>query len=123
MNEPKNCENNIREFLNKAEIVRDTAQQIMKDFGMFGVVINFSSGVEDAYFELHQQLITQINNLFEKNFQKLQSVLYQIDITEKDLRQTKLELPNYTEVEAIAHQIIVREFKKVMFRKCYKSKE
>ena len=47
--------NNIEFFLNKEDIIQETAQQIMKDFGMFGIEITFSGNIENAYHELHEQ--------------------------------------------------------------------
>jgi hypothetical protein len=113
---------NVSYFLDKSEIVMQTAQQIMKDFGMFGVEIIFSGNIENAYNELHNQLTKQITALVQRNYDLLLSVLYQVDITEKEIAQAELDLPGYNHVEIIAHQVIARDLKKVLFRNYFKTK-
>lgn len=112
--------NNIAEFFNKAEIVRETAAQIMKDFGMFGIEITFSGDVDHAYSELHLQLIEQISVYLDRDYSRLMSVLYQVDITEREIAKAAKDLPHYTDLEVLAHQVIFRELKKVLFRRYYK---
>ena len=88
---------------------------------MFGVKITFSGDVSNAYEELHNQLINQIFNLVQNNYDKLLSVLYQVDITEREIAQAKFDLPHYNHVEIIAHQVIARELKKILWRLYFKS--
>lgn len=114
--------NNIQLYLNKEDIVRETAAQIMKDFGMFGIEITFSGDVENAYYELHKQLVDHIAIYLSRDYGKLMSVLYQVDITEKEIVKAANELPEYNEIEVLAHQVIFRDLKKVLFRRYYKSK-
>lgn len=120
---PQIRNDNVNQFLNRDEIVRDTASQIMKDFGMFGVEITFSGDVDNAYDELHQQLASQISGLIQTNYDKLLSVLYQVDITDRDIRKTEQELPHYSHIEIIAHQVIVRDLKKVLLRRYFKANQ
>lgn len=120
---PKVSNSNVSGFLNQAEIVQETAQQIMKDFGMFGVEITFSGDTNRAYDELHQQLIDQISLLLERNYDLLLSVLYQVDITDREIARATRELPHYNQVEIIAHQVIVRDLKKVLLRRYFKSRD
>lgn len=120
---PQVRNNNVSQYLNRAEIVRETAEQIMKDFGMFGVEVTFSGDVSIAYEELHEQLIHQISRLIDNNYDKLLSVLYQVDITEREIAQAQLDLPHYGHVEIIAHQVIARELKKVLWRLYFKTKK
>ncbi len=122
MNLPNIQNDNLAEFLKKEDVIRETAAQIMKDFALFGIQILFSGKIESAYDELLEQLVSQINILLENDDKILLSVLYQVDISEKDLRKTKLDFPNYDQVEVIAHQIIARDLKKVLSRRYFKSK-
>lgn len=115
--------NNISTHLNNEDIVLETAEQIMKDFGMFGVEITFSGNTEQAYNELHKQLISQITLLIERNYDLLLSVLYQVDITEREIAKAEKELPHYNNIEIIAHQVIVRDLKKVLLRRYFKAKD
>lgn len=112
--------NNLQEFLNNDIIIEETIKQIIKDFAIFRITLNFPEKSENIYSNLHIQLTKQITVLAQNNFSKLLSVLYQIDISEKDIEKTTKELTNYNEVEVIAHQIIVRELKKVITRKYFK---
>ena len=120
---PQVTNNNIAGHLNKAEIVKETAEQIMKDFGMFGVEISFSGDTSHAYDELHRQLIIQIKQLLESKYDLLLSVLYQVDITDREITQAERELPHYNHIEIIAHQVIVRDLKKVLLRRYFKSNQ
>jgi len=118
---PQITNKNIAGHLNQAEIVQETAEQIMKDFGMFGVEITFSGDIGHAYDELHRQLIIQISRLLEQNYDLLLSVLYQVDITDREISHAERELPHYNHVEIIAHQVIVRDLKKVLLRRYFKA--
>ncbi len=120
---PKIQNTNVHQFLNHEGIVRETASQIMKDFGMFGVEITFSGNVNNAYSELHKQLTTQIMELMQQNYDKLLSVLYQVDITDRDIARAENELSHYTHVEIIAHVVIVRDLKKVLLRHYFKTRQ
>ena len=120
---PQISNSNLSTFFDKEEIVRETAEQIIKDFGMFGVEITFSGDTTQAYNELHHQLIDQISILLERNYDLLLSVLYQVDITDREIDRAARELPHYNQIEIIAHQVIVRDLKKVLLRRYFKSQQ
>ena len=120
---PQISNDNVSQYLDRNEIVRDTASQIMKDFGMFGVEITFSGDVQNAYDELHRQLTEQIEGLIQTNYDKLLSVLYQVDITDREISRAEQELPYYSHIEIIAHQVIVRDLKKVLLRRYFKTRQ
>jgi hypothetical protein len=120
---PQINNNNVATYLNQVEIVQQTAEQIMKDFGMFGVEITFSGDTNNAYSELHNQLINQITLLVERNYDLLLSVLYQVDITDREIYKAEQEMPHYSHIEIIAHQVIVRDLKKVLLRRYFKEKD
>jgi hypothetical protein len=120
MNLPDVNTHNVAQQLNNDTLVAETAQQIMKDFGLFGVSISFSGDTSNAYYELHNQLVEQLGALIETDFGRLLSVLYQVDITDKEIAQAQAALPNYTHIEVVAHQVIVRDLKKVLIRNYFK---
>ncbi len=120
---PQISNSNLSKFFDKEEIVRETAEQIMKDFGMFGVEITFSGDTLNAYDELLEQLVRQVRSLSTHNQDKLLSVLYQVDITDREITQAQLDLPHYSHLEIISHQIIARELKKVLWRFYFKSRK
>lgn len=121
MDFPQVNNTNVSNLLDREEIIISTAEQIMKDFGMFGVEITFSGNTSQAYNELHKQLIDQITLLVEQNYELLLSVLYQVDITEREIAKAEQELPHYSHIEIIAHQVIVRDLKKVLLRRYFKT--
>ena len=123
MNLPQLNYNNIASFLDREAIIIETIQQIMKDFGMFGLDIDFSGDVSNAYNEMHLQLTNAVDVLIVRNAERLYAILYQVDISNKDLEKTHKEAPEYSIVEVIAHQIIERELKKVLTRRYFKSQE
>ena len=120
MSLPQISNQNVSVYLDQAEVVTETAEQIMKDFGMFGVEITFSGNTAEAYHELHTQLVDQITVLMARNYDLLLSVLYQVDISSREIDRTARELPQYSHVEVIAHQVIVRDLKKVLLRRYFK---
>lgn len=121
MNLPNLHFENTPQFLDGEAVILETIQQIMKDFGMFGVNIEFSGDVSNAYNEMHEQLTNAVDVLIVRNAERLYAVLYQVDVSNKDLERTHQEAPEYSIVEVIAHQIIERELKKVLTRRYFKS--
>ena len=119
---PEIKNDNIEQYLNKKDIIKQTVEQIKKDFGMFGIKIKFSGKIDQAYIELHHQLTEQVTTLFGNDYGRLLSVLYQVDISEKEILKTHSELVHYSYPEVIAHQIIVRDLKKVLTRQYFKAK-
>ncbi len=111
----------IKVQLSEEEIVNQTVAQIMKDFALFGIEINFSGDTSQAYDELFKQLVSAIDVLVTNDYGRLLSILYQVDITEKEIAKTERDIPDYNHHEVIAHQIIVRDLKKVLIRNYYKN--
>ncbi len=100
-----------------------TAQQVKKDFAMFGMEVNFSGNISFAYNELFQQLNVHIETLLNTNYEKLKSLLYQIDLSEKELTKTDPDLHFASISELVTHKILERELKKVLIRTYFKEKE
>lgn len=112
----------LENYLNKEDVIEDVVRQIMKDFAFFGINIRFSGNTKNAYQELHKQLIDEISRCLEFDSRRLLAIMYKVDISEEDLVKTTEELPHYNTIEVLAHQIIVRELKKILFRRYYNSK-
>jgi len=119
MHLPEIHRNNINEFLNKEDIILETIKQIMKDFGMFGLEITFSGNIEKAYSEIHKQLTIQVEHLFNENISKLYAILYQVDISNKTIEKAQDNMPDFTLIEVVAHQIIIRDLQKVLTRRYF----
>lgn len=113
---------NLQAYLDREDIIIDTIAQIVKDFGLFGIEIEYSGSTHDAYEKLHRQLVGQIGNLANSNADLLMSILYQVDISQREIDRTARLFPHYNPVEVIAHQVIFRDLKKVLFRRYFSSK-
>lgn len=107
--------------LNHQEILDETLQQIQKDLASFQVEVQFPILQPPVYPALHKTLVDALAYLFRKTNTQLIALLYRIDISEKDIAQTTADMPHYSQLEVVAHQVILRELKKVLSRKFYKS--
>ena len=99
-----------------------TAEQIRKDFAMFGMDVYFSGNIHFAYDELFKQLNKYIDQLLNENSEKLMSLLYQIDLGEKELARNDNNYSFETVSELITHKVLERELKKVLIRTYFKEK-
>jgi len=99
-----------------------TAEQVRKDFAMFGMDVTFSGNVGLAYEELFNQLNVYISDLLSYNSERLMSLLYQIDLSEKDLSKNDPDYQFETIAEVVTHKILERELKKVLIRTYFKEK-
>ena len=110
----------LENYKNKEEIIRLTAEQIIKDFNQFGLEVSFSGVVQYAYNELYEQLLIHIIDLINRNTQKLYSLLYQIDLSENKIRNIYANNPDRQLNEIITEMILERELKKVATRIYFK---
>jgi hypothetical protein len=117
---PEISNTEIATIFNKELIVEDLINQIKKDLGMFGIDFLLPQDAIITYSELLKSLVSNIEPLFKEDKNRLFSILYRVDISEKDLESAGKELPDYNQIEIVAHQIIKRELKKVLIRKYYK---
>jgi len=99
-----------------------TAEQVRKDFAMFGLEIDFSGQAALAYDELFDQLTRHVAYLLDHNYEKLMSLLYQIDLGQKELQEAGQTNTYSTVAELIAHMILERELKKVLMRTYFKER-
>jgi len=122
----------MSQLISKSELERSkreekfvllTAQQVKKDFAMFGMQVDFSGNIIFAYNELFDQLKIHIDDLLNTNYEKLKSLLYQIDLSEKEITNTDSEIHFSSISELITHKILERELKKVLIRTYFKEKE
>jgi hypothetical protein len=107
---------------NEEKFVLLTAEQVRKDFAMFGLDVEFSGQTAFAYNELFHQLNKHVAFLLERNYEKLMSLLYQIDLGQKELQKAGQVNPYSTVAELITHMILERELKKVLMRTYFKEK-
>ena len=108
-------------YKKSSEIINQTVAQIMKDFGMFGIEVNFTGHTEMAYNEMFSQLSECIAGMLNTNHHKLWSLLYQIDLSQKAIVNAQIDHPDWTQPDIITELVIHRELKKVLIRNYYKN--
>ena len=105
------------------EVVRNTAQQVIKDFGMSGIEIIFSGNPDTAYRELVEQVQPALKNLYKQNAGSFMALLYRIDISEKQFRTLAERVSGEDFYKGLAEMVIEREFLKVLTRKIYSNRK
>lgn len=111
----------LREQYNNEEIIRQTALQVMKDFAMFGMDIVLPDDLQFAYYNLFEQLLPKISEMWEGENNNLVALLYRIDLPEKEIWKKKDAFSDRSVPEIITELILQRELKKVLTRKFYSS--
>jgi len=105
----------IQPYLTDIGMLNQTVEQIKKDFSFFSLAVHFSGNKDTAYQELCDQILPLIRELMDKDHQKLLSLLYRVDINEKELGLTnKQEAPQH-----LTGLIIKRCLQKVVLRKLF----
>lgn len=105
----------------REEIIKATANQIIKDFAEFGLDIQFSGETANFYQELFSQMEVHVASLMTNHYSKFLSFLYRIDISNKEIILYENELPGHSQSYVMTELIIHREIKKVLFRTYYSS--
>jgi hypothetical protein len=110
----------LEPYRHDLEIIRSTAEQVIRDFGLHGVEISFSGNPITAYQELHAQLVPALKSLEKTGFGKIRSLLYRIDVSEKEYSQL-LEYQNKSIFwDELASLILRRELTKAITRKLFR---
>ena len=103
-------------------IVRETAEQVMKDFGVMGLEIKFCGDPFRAYEELKEQISPVLFELFQRDRSRFQSLLYRIDLSESRFRKLLGESSMHHFSNDLADMILQREFQKVLTRRFFSKK-
>jgi hypothetical protein len=116
----------ITPYLNRLDILKDTAQQVIKDFGMTGMEIKFSGDTQNAYAELFSQILPLIEKLQKENlpagqagFQNFYNLMYRIDVSEAQIKKAVADSKDRSFSEIVTELILQRELIKVIFRRQY----
>lgn len=112
----------ITPYLNRLDILNETAQQIIKDFGMVGLKIPrvlWAGNTNNAYAELFSQILPLIDKLQKENFQKFYILMYRIDISERQIKKAVEQTKDKSFSEVVTDLILKRELLKVVIRKNY----
>ena len=113
---------NISKYINRLDLLQDTANQIIKDFEMFGMEIKFSGNQYNAYEELFDQIEPHIKKLIDTNHQKFMGILYRIDVSDEQIKKALEQNSSEPFSEIITDLIMKRELQKVVIRAHYKNK-
>jgi len=108
---------NISIYKNDAEIIRQTAAQVEKDFASNGIEISFSGNSFTAYDELFPQVKAVVKNLLDNNRSRFVQLLYTIDLSEQKANEIFSNNTYADAVEKITAFILERELLKVITRK------
>lgn len=111
----------LSKYFNRLDLIKDTANQIIKDFDMFGLEIKFSGNAFNAYEELFEQIEPHINQLITSNQQKFMSILYRIDLSDEQIKKAVNENSSELFSAIVSDLIIKRELQKVVIRNHYKT--
>ncbi|HXB39102.1 MAG TPA: hypothetical protein VNZ49_01090 [Bacteroidia bacterium] len=106
-------------YLTDLQILQETADQIKKDFSFFSLEITFSGNKEEAYSELYNQIYPHIKNLMDSDYEKFLSLLYRIDLNEKQIYPVQSADKSEEPAKTISGLIIKRCLQKVILRKLY----
>lgn len=110
----------VSPYINRFDLIKDTANQVIKDFDMFGLEIKFSGSAYNAYEELFEQIHPHIDKLIQTNHQKFMGILYRIDLSEEQIKKAVNDNAFETFSEIITDLVIKRELQKVVIRRQYK---
>lgn len=111
----------IELYKTKTEIIRQTVEQVIKDFTMFGMDIEFNGNTDIAYEEMFFQLTAHVSRLLEVDPHRLSALLYQVDLGENKVIESSVLHPEWSLPEVISELVIHRELKKVLIRNYYKN--
>lgn len=109
----------VTPYLNRLDILNDTAKQVIKDFGMVGLKIKFSGKSDNAYEELFSQMLPLIEKLQEENFQNFYNLMYRIDISEVQIKKAVERSTGKSFSEIVTDLILKRELLKVVTRRSF----
>ena len=112
--------NDLSPYYKRIDLIKDTAEQIKKDFEIFSESITFSGNANTAYDELKSQIKPIISKLMSNNYERLLSILYRIDVNEKIISEEFYQRNNEEPSSIITDLIIERELKKVVIRRYFK---
>ena len=112
----------ITTYLNRLDILNETAQQVIKDFGMVGLKIPQVHGARNtpnAYAELFSQILPLVEKLQKENFQNFYSLMYRIDLSEMQIKKAVESSKDKSFSEIVTDLILKRELQKVITRRSF----
>ncbi len=121
MNYPSLTNDDIRKAGKREDLIRETAQQIVKDFAEFNLDIHFSGNVGDFYHELFGQMQKHVDRLMGENGERFFNLLYRIDVSDSEVTSYQQQFPEVSLPDVITELIIHRELKKILIRDFFRN--
>jgi hypothetical protein len=103
--------------------IQEIQKAITDSFEIDEALLPASTDNEERFKALRSLLIRRIEELAEKDMEKLMWILYRIDVSEKKLHETMQQTPPDKFGSTIADLIIERQLKKIETRKQFGGKE
>ena len=100
----------------REDLIKETAAQIIKDFGEFNLDLNFSGDSSSFYDELSKQMVVHVSEMVQSSQSRFLALLYRIDIGNKEIEMYQKEMAGQPYPAIITELIIHRELKKVLTR-------
>lgn len=97
------------------EMYRAVIEQIIKDFHPFSSQIEIPNILSSDF--LREQISELIHQVLRNHPTQLHSILYRIDLSEKNLKSVPIELTESERHLVLVEQILRREAQKVWIRK------
>lgn len=108
-------------YYHRTDLLEKVVTQIQKDFNWFNFTISFNEDVEESpYQQLYKQILPLVDEMLNDDYNKLQALLYRIDIDSDFLNRKLKEAAHADTDEVITDLIIKRELQKVIIREMYK---
>jgi hypothetical protein len=102
------------------DLLQEVVNQLIKDFGIFGMEIHFSGNPALAYSELFGQVNKHLEVLARYSQQKYISLLYRIDLNEQQIGKALSLHPEEPFSATVTDLILIRELQKVVLRNWYR---
>lgn len=116
---PEIWEKEIINIRKDVDWIYETAQQLVKDFNMLNLSLEFVPEQNQSYSKLFNESALIIQRLFEKDHHGLLNLLYRVDIGEAQIRTIISEYSPPELYGKIAETLLKREFMKVVYRYKY----
>lgn len=107
-------------YYNRQDLIEKVVAQLAKDFNWFNLAVTFTGKDLTPYQELFNQILPLVDEMLNDDYNKLQALLYRIDIDSDFLNRKLKEAAHADTDEVITDLIIKRELQKVIIREMYK---
>ena len=103
--------------------IEDIQQEVFESFEIDGQLLPVVKNDEEKFQAFRNLLIARIEELAEKNIDKLMWLLYRVDVSERKLHETLKQTPPEQFAPVIADLIIERQIQKIKSRNEFGGKE